>query len=101
MRGGPAVGPREGIKKKLETQKIVKVKLKIDNENLKRRMSTSEHSQGTMKIVDNYSNFCMRGKDKVSTEIALHFIASNIRRVSNMISSTVFLKKIEELKTMA
>ena len=101
LKGGPAVGPREGIKKKLETQKIVKVKLKIDNENLKRRMSTSEHSQGTMKIVDNYSSFCMRGKDKVSTEIALHFIASNIRRVSNMISSTAFLKKIEELKTMA
>lgn len=79
------------------TRKKVKLKLKIDHEALKKRMATSEHSQGTMKRTDNFSSFSMRGKEKVSGEIALHFIASNIRRVTNMIGTVEMIKKLERI----
>ena len=60
-------------------------------------MATSEHSQGRMKNVDNYSSYHMKGKVKVSGETALHFLASNIRRVANMYSFTELMEKLNEM----
>lgn len=88
--------PRQivGKKKKIVKKKKVKFKLKLDKEKLKKRMSISEHSQGTMKTSDNFSSFSMRGKEKASGEIALHFISSNIRRVVNMIGVLQIIEKL-------
>ena len=97
--------PKENIIEKPrreKREKVVKKKVKIiqklDKEIIKRRMQTSEHSQGTMKTADNCSSFNVRGKEKVEAEVALHFIASNIRRVSNMIGVQETIIKIEEMK---
>lgn len=78
--------------------KVVKFELKIDEGLLKKRMATSEHSQGTMKNVDNYSSYHMKGKQKVSGEVALHFLASNIRRVYNMYSYKELMEKMNTLE---
>lgn len=86
-------------KRKKVIKKVVKFELKLDPELLKKRMATSEHSQGTMKTVDNYSNYHMKGKKKVSGETALHFLSSNIRRVYNMYSFEKIVKMLEELAT--
>lgn len=87
--------PRVKVKNKKIKKKVVKVKLKIDKELLKKRMQTSEHTQGTMKTVDNYSHFSMRGKEKASGELGLYLTASNIRRVCNMIGVKELLRKLE------
>lgn len=90
--------PRMANRKRVAT-KIVKFKLKLNPELLKKRMQTSEHSQGTMKTVDNHRYFHMRGKEKVSTEMALYFTASNIRRVCNMVGVKELLEMVKNSLT--
>ena len=70
--------------------------MKIDKELKKKRMATSEHSQGTMKNVDNFSSYHLKGKVKASGEIALHFLASNIRRAANIKGPEELLKELKE-----
>ena len=40
----------------------------------------------------------MKGKQKVSGEVALHFLASNIRRVYNMYSYKELMEKMNTLE---
>jgi len=87
---------REIIKRKKKTVKKVRIKLKLDEELLKKRMQTSEHTQGTMKTADNFRSFSMRGKEKVSGEMAIHLTSSNIRRVSNMIGVQEMIRRLNE-----
>lgn len=92
--------PRESILKGQKKESIKKKKviltMKIDKELQKKRMATSEHSQGTMKNVDNFSSYHLKGKVKASGEIALHFLASNIRRAANIKGPEELLKELKE-----
>lgn len=94
-KGNTASKPRLAKRKRVSSN-VVKFKLKLNPELLKKRMQTSEHSQGTMKTVDNHRYFHMRGKEKVSTEMAIYFTASNIRRVCNMIGVKKLLEMIKK-----
>ena len=93
---------KEGTREKSITTKRIEKKvlitLKIDKELLKKRMGTCEHSQGTMKTVDNHSSFNMRGKKGVRTEVGLHYLASNMRCIINREGSKELIKKLEELR---
>lgn len=88
-----------GKRREKTSKKKVRLKLKIDEKYIEKRMQTSEHSQGTMKTVDNHRDFHMRGKAKVRGEIAIYFTASNIRRVSNMVGVKEMIEKIERYFT--
>ena len=94
-KGNTASKPRLKRRKRV-SKKIVKYKLKLNPDLLKKRMQTSEHSQGTMKTVDNYRSFSMRGKEKANAEIALYFSASNIRRICNIIPPQKIIKMVQE-----
>lgn len=79
-------------KKKTKTKtKVVKMKLYVKEEIVKKRMSTSEHIHGTMKRADGLSFFLLKGKNKVNGEIGLYYAATNIRRMIN-------IKGVEEIK---
>ena len=88
--------PRKKQYKKIVTKKV-KITLKLDREKLKKRMQTSEHSQGTLKTVNNFNSFSMRGKVAAEGEQHLYYIGSNIRCMTNRIGVTKMLEKIEEL----
>lgn len=91
-------GARKTIVKKgkMVKEKKVKIQLKLDKEFIKKRMAISEHSQGTMKNVDNFFAFRLKGKENASGEIALHFLASNIRCVGNREGVVSFLEKLKK-----
>ena len=91
-------GARKTIvkKRKMVKEKKVKIQLKLDKEFIKKRMAISEHSQGTMKNVDNFFAFRLKGKENASGEIALHFLASNIRCVGNREGVVSFLEKLKK-----
>lgn len=81
-----------------EVKKVVKFVLKLDSELLKKRMQTSEHTQGTMKTVDNFSYFNVRGKEMVSGELSIYFTASNLRRAYNLVKNPIeLINKFKEL----
>ncbi|MCM1557855.1 MAG: transposase [Anaeroplasma bactoclasticum] len=84
-----AVKPRRKQQKKVMTKKV-KVTLLLEEELLKKRMQTSEHSQGTMKTANHFVSFSMQGREKAEAELALYFTASNARRAEN-------IKKVPEL----
>lgn len=92
--------PRESIlkgqKKESSKKKIVILTMKIDKELQKKRMATSEHSQGTMKNVENFFSCQLKGKAKASGEIALYFLASNIRRAANIKGAEELLQELKE-----
>lgn len=94
-RGNVATKPRNKTQTTKKVKKVVKIKLKLNAELLKRRMQTSEHSQGTMKTVDNHRCFNMRGIRKAGTELAIYFTASNMRRVCNMVGVPELLSRIK------
>ena len=81
--------------KKRKRQKIKKVKFKLipKEEDIKKRMGTSEHPHGTMKRSDNASYFLLKGKEKVNGEMALYYIGYNLRRMINLLG----IEKIKEI----
>ena len=48
--------------------------------------------------MDNFSSYHLKGKVKASGEIALHFLASNIRRVINIKGAEELLQELKERK---
>lgn len=79
------------IKKKRVRKKVVRIKLVPKEEDIKKRMGTSEHPHGSMKRSDNASYFLMKGKEKVNGEMAIYYIGYNLRRLIN-------IKGVKELK---
>lgn len=79
-------------KRKKEKVKVVVCRLTPKAEDLKKRMSISEHSHGTMKRNDDAYYFLMKGVDNVNGELAIYYSASNLRRMRNILG----IKKINE-----
>jgi hypothetical protein len=66
-----------------------------ENPNLMRtRRCTVEHPFGTIKAWMGSTHFQMRRLRNVRTEMALHVLAYNIKRMVNMIGATALLKAI-------
>ena len=92
--------PRNKRRKKT-TRSIVTLKLKIDYNILKLRMQTSEHSQGTLKTVDNHSYLNVRGKDLVNADLSIHYTFSNLRRACNMVGAEKLIEMFLELSLLS
>lgn len=70
---------------KKKSDKKVVIRMKHTDEMTTKRMSLSEHPFGTVKWY-NFGHYVLcRGKEKVTAELGLSFLAYNLRRAINMI----------------
>ena len=84
--------------RKTKTIKKVVIKIKADKEALTRRMRTSEHRHGSMKRWDDAGYMLLKGKEKVTGEVALYCCAYNIRRAVNILGVKAILEYFENKK---
>ena len=66
-------------------KKKVVVTIRKDKEKLRQRMCHSEHPFGTVKWYHGAHYFLCRGKEKVTAEMGLSFLAYNIRRAISLV----------------
>lgn len=74
-----------GLDRKDFAEKKVRIMIPHDKEQYQLRMNTVEHPFGTVKWYDGAHYLLMRGKEKVRAEIALSFLAYNLRRALNIV----------------
>ena len=79
-------------------QKAARVKLTLrrNPEDMQRRKELAEHPFGTVKWYDGAHFFLCRGEEKVSAEIALSFLAYNLRRAINLLGAGVLVAHFNE-----
>ena len=70
----------------------VVVTIKNDKEKLKQRMCHSEHPFGTVKWYHGAHYFLCRGKEKVTGEMGLSFLAYNLRRAITLVGVPTLLR---------
>ena len=58
------------------------------------RQETVEHPFGTLKSWMGYSHFLTRTIDRVSTEMSLHVLAYNLKRVINIMGMPALMEAI-------
>ena len=63
---------------------------------LRRRQELAEHPFGTVKWYDGAHYFLCLGKEKVSAEIALSFLAYNLRRAINLLGAGALVAHFNE-----
>ena len=69
-------------------------RLETEPGRMKTRRQTAEHPFGTIKSWMGYTHFQMRRLVNVSTEMSLHVLAYNLRRVINIMGVESLLKAI-------
>ena len=74
----------------------VRVILRRNPEDMQRRKELAEHPFGTVKWYDGAHYFLCRGKEKVSAEIALSFLAYNLRRAINLLGAGALVAHFNE-----
>jgi hypothetical protein len=62
----------------------VEARMDQEPERMKARRETVEHPYGTIKFWMGYTHFQMRTLDRVSTEMSLHVLAYNLKRMMNI-----------------
>jgi transposase len=72
----------------------MQLRLDHDPEKMRLRRNTVEHPFGTLKVWMGYTHFQMMTLDKVSTEMSLHVLAYNMKRVINLFGVEALIKKI-------
>lgn len=72
------------------------MQLRLDQEpdKMRLRRNTVEHPFGTLKVWMGYTHFQTMTLDKVSTEMSLHVLAYNMKRVMNIFGVEVLIEKI-------
>ncbi len=70
------------------------VRLERDPERMRVRRSTAEHPFGTIKCWMGYTHFLTKTVPKVSTEMSLHVLAYNMKRVINIMGSRKLIDAI-------
>jgi transposase len=71
--------------RKDKVKKKVVIFIRQDKEKLRQRMCLSEHPFGTVKWYHGAHYLLCRGKEKVTGEIGLSFLAYNIRRAITLV----------------
>ena len=64
-------------------------------ERMAARRNTVEHPFGTLKLWMGYTHFQTRTLKHVSTEMSLHVLAYNLKRMINMMGTPALLKAIQ------
>ena len=76
---------------------VRQIHIEPDKEIYKQRKSLSEHPFGTIKRSMDGGYCLTKGKQKVSSEFALIFLAYNLKRVINILGSKKLIEKIRNL----
>ena len=76
----------------------VQIRLDRDPELMRTRRATVEHPFGTIKSWMGATHFQMRTLENVSTEMSLHVLAYNMKRVMKIMGIKLLLERIRELK---
>lgn len=77
-----------------EMKSKVVLRLRCDKDKLHERMCTAEHPFGTVKWYNDAGYVLCRGKEKVTAEIGLAFLAYNIKRAINIIGTKELIARI-------
>jgi len=80
------------LDRKDAVKRKVVLKIRPDISKLKDRKCLSEHPFGTVKWYDGAHYLLCKGKEKVTAEIGLSFLAYNLKRAINMVG----IKKLIE-----
>ncbi len=78
-----------------ELVEAVKARLDRDPDKMRLRRQTAEHPFGTLKLWMGYTHFLTRTLPKVRTEMSLHVLAYNLKRVMTLLGVGVLLKAIQ------
>jgi len=70
-------------------------RLERQPERMRVRRSTAEHPFGTLKAWMGYTHFLTKTKPRVSTEMSLHVLAYNLKRVMNMLGPKGLIEAME------
>lgn len=73
----------------------VEVRLERQPDMMKVRRSTVEHPFGTIKTWMGYTHFQMKTLKRVSTEMSLHVLAYNLKRVINIMGTQTIVKAMQ------
>jgi transposase len=84
--------------KDLEVKQIL---IKPDKEKYEQRKSLSEHPFGTIKRNMDAGYCLLKGKEKVTGEFSLVFLAYNLKRVINTLGGKKLIEKIKNLANVA
>ena len=90
-------GPERGIKR-WEHQKILDAmqdRLDQDPEKMRVRQQTVEHPYGTIKAWMGATHFLTKSIDRVSTEMSLHVLAYNLKRVMSILGIIPLIQAME------
>ena len=77
-------------------RKKVLISIRQDKEKLLKRMCTVEHPFGTIKWYDGAHYLLCKGKEKVTAEIGLSYLAYNMKRAINMVGTRQLIEAIKE-----
>lgn len=88
---------RSKRKKKVQVTKVF-ITLKVHRDLLSIRMQTSEHPHASMKFWDNARYMLLKGKRKVTGELALYYCAYNIRCASNLKGNDTLIEYFKQKK---
>jgi hypothetical protein len=73
----------------------VEVRINKEPERMTARRNTAEHPFGTIKLWMGYTHFQMRTLERVSTEMSLHVLAYNLKRVMNILGIGALIKVMQ------
>jgi transposase len=73
----------------------VNARIEHEPERMKARRETVEHPYGTIKHWMGYTHFQMRTLERVSTEMSLHVLAYNMKRVMNIMGITTLIEAMQ------
>lgn len=76
----------------------MQARLDADPEKMRVRRQTVEHPFGTIKLWMGWTHFLTKTLDRVSTEMSLHVLAYNIKRVIKILGAGALIKAIRSLK---
>jgi hypothetical protein len=72
----------------------VQVRLDREPERMRVRRETAEHPFGTIKSWMGSTHFLTRGLPSVSTEMSLHVLAYNLKRMMNLVGAKPLMEAI-------
>ncbi len=73
----------------------VNARIEQEPERMKARRETVEHPYGTIKHWMGYTHFQMRTLERVSTEMSLHVLSYNMKRVMNIMGITTLIEAMQ------
>ena len=93
----PGAVPHNNFSRKV-TPARVRLTIRRDPDLMQKRKEVVEHPFGTIKWYDGAHYFLCKGKEKVSAEIALSFLAYNLRRAIKILGVGELIARIKQRK---